>query len=245
MSKKQLIRNTFLEKLITLTQGKQQAVLVIAIFDESGSMVMNKQAAIDALNKFKNNLKDADDDVLYLLTIIAFADNSRVMIPLTKVSQIDDITRRDYLPDGLTRLWRTVHESICGLTTLLKQANKATGCHIKSQICIVTDGDDNQSNRDEKKEKTPYPEKLQKYMKETLAHKDINVMTIALGLSKEKVCRGLGTPDDGDQAIQVNATRAGLMTCSNSMSHSTLASFSGGPIYKPKVDDDDDYERDD
>lgn len=119
----------------------------LIILDESGSMHCVWDQTISGCNETLNTIRQAQeqfkDSQKYYVSIYAFQDGvqpSRYLIKNVPGSAVEDITRKDYCPGGMTNLNDAV-----GITLTEMKATCAAHPGAIANVTIITDGMENAS----------------------------------------------------------------------------------------------------
>lgn len=123
-----------------------KGIWAILILDESGSMGSSRNDTIGGVNTYLRNL---DQNTSYA-SIYKFASLNNLLHDHVAVSEIPDLTPKDYNPGGGTALNDAVGECINTVNAKLKSLDEKDRPTVV--FCIVTDGEDNQSNLFSKEE---------------------------------------------------------------------------------------------
>lgn len=126
---------------------KKTANFNLIILDESGSMSSCFRSTISGCNETLNVVrqlhKEFNDANDYFVSIYAFQDGSvpsRYICKNKRISEVNDITEKDYCPGGLTPLLDAVGSTLTDLEMVADTHEDATGI-----ITIITDGYENSS----------------------------------------------------------------------------------------------------
>lgn len=111
-----------------------EAVEIVAIIDQSGSMGAVRDDAIGGFNTFLADQQAQGGNAN--LTLVLFDDRYLVPIEDTPVQNVPPLTQATYAPLG----WTAMNDAIGRALTKLEEKNPA-----KAIICILTDGAENAS----------------------------------------------------------------------------------------------------
>ena len=115
--------------------------IVNFILDKSGSMDDSRDATISGFNEYLSTLKKEKGDILFSLTLFdTEITKKHVVIPLSKVKKL---TRKTYVPDGMTALYDAVVETVESANEKISEIKEKT----KSLVVIMTDGQENSSSQ--------------------------------------------------------------------------------------------------
>ncbi len=184
--------------------------LSILIVDRSGSMSRFGQTPLDCLNAHLQSLQNPPDKREQYCTIIYFADEAIVELPLTKVESNLQIER--YEADGNTLLWETVYQTM-KLFRQLHQ-NMPGGDLLQVVVGVFSDGDDTRSDRQRQ------PQKL-KRMAKKVTDFGWHLFSYGIGIDGQKLAEEMGFPSDADHAKTVEASLAGIEEVTRHFSLST------------------------
>lgn len=107
---------------------------IVVIADRSGSMWSIAEDAIGGFNAFLEEQKKLGDDAN--LTLVLFDDQYEVPVKAEKITSVEPLNERTYVPRGSTAMNDAIGKTIA----LLKEANPE-----KAIVCILTDGMENSS----------------------------------------------------------------------------------------------------
>lgn len=110
---------------------------VFVVQDKSGSMDARRDATIDGFNEYLTEVSaDAEGDVT--LSLVQF--NTRVNNRFTDldIDDVEDLTREDFVPGGLTALYDAVGRAI-------RDAEKVVRRNDNVIVVVMTDGGENAS----------------------------------------------------------------------------------------------------
>ena len=188
--------------------------LVGIVLDCSSSMRGFENHVIECVNSFLSELK-ADAHSSYYVCAFGFDSQKRVMIPLTNVSKIDAF--RKYTTQGMTRLWATVQEVLEYLQKCASVMKEDLEIDASIVLQVLTDGEDNQSNRDES---NLYPECLKNKVLEMQQHAT-GFHVYGFGNDATKIAQQMGFPSANAKSVQKN--REGMNDITRQMSSSTIS----------------------
>lgn len=182
----------------------------LMILDGSQSMQKFKEAPKEAVEGHIKKLRD-DPTRYYLCSVVGFADNSYVIVPLKPVDEIEGIK---YEPDGNTLLWKTVGDVLEQLLKFYTSQVRGLQEHLKVVVGVFSDGGDNRSPEG-------YLIHL-KYLSEQALSYGWELMTFGIGIDAEALAESMGFPTDPDHAVTVEATEEGLHESVINMTHTTM-----------------------
>lgn len=117
----------------------------LIILDESGSMASIYEQALGGANETIQTIRSAQassDDQKQYLTFVTFdsgnGESVRTIIDTKPISEVKDLTRDDYRPNGCTPLYDAMGRS---LTTLEKKVTE----NDQVLVTVITDGMENSS----------------------------------------------------------------------------------------------------
>jgi Uncharacterized protein encoded in toxicity protection region of plasmid R478, contains von Willebrand factor (vWF) domain len=130
----------------TTPQTTTNKIYNLIILDESGSMMRVRTAAMDGANETINSIKGAQTkypDQTQYLTFVTFdegskSQNVRFVIDTRNITEVDNITEKDYRPDGCTPLYDAIGISLTKLEQQVTEDDNVL-------VTIITDGLENAS----------------------------------------------------------------------------------------------------
>lgn len=114
---------------------------IVFLLDESGSMIRLRDDTINGYNRFLEQQKELDGNVL--ITTFSFSDTTKMLQRRTNVSNANPITRKQYSPSGSTALLDALGEAIN--RTRFAQQDDGEQAPEKTIFIIITDGEENSS----------------------------------------------------------------------------------------------------
>lgn len=115
---------------------------LIAVLDESGSMVSLQQETIAGFNQFIESQKTGPGEAF--LTLVTFNHDAKTVIDNKNVKDVDKLTDSSYYPNGFTALYDTLGNVIDSVGKRLAKTPESERPG-KVVVFIVTDGEDNRS----------------------------------------------------------------------------------------------------
>lgn len=106
------------------------------VLDKSGSMSVQRDAAINGFNEFLSEQKKVNDDTR--LTLVLFDTSVYTLYTAKPLAECKDLTTAEYRPDGGTALWDAIMKAS---TAIEKQIAKGD----RVLITVFTDGEENSS----------------------------------------------------------------------------------------------------
>lgn len=105
--------------------------------DKSGSMTSMQMKVIEGFNKTLADMKEEEirDDVRYLITLVEFSDNARIVYADKPLAEVKPLDTKTYVPDGMTALY----DGIAMAIDTCEEGEKDT------LVTIMTDGGENSS----------------------------------------------------------------------------------------------------
>jgi Mg-chelatase subunit ChlD len=109
---------------------------LVVILDESGSMYSNREATISSVNEFIQSQNIADGETW--VTLVKFADYSKVVLESAPIQQFEPLTVKTYVPNGCTALFDAIGDAVNKIRVKGKE---------KVMVVIMTDGEENASRK--------------------------------------------------------------------------------------------------
>ncbi len=116
------------------TKKASKTVEIGLLIDESGSMGMARTDTIGSINNFIRDQKTVKGKAN--ITIASFNENYKLVIDKKNIQEVEEITEKDYKPNGYTALY----DSLMKLIASLEETNAK-----KVIIAVMTDGMENAS----------------------------------------------------------------------------------------------------
>jgi uncharacterized protein YegL len=135
---KKVIKKT----IITEEVNSGDKTLIVCILDRSGSMSSVIDDAIGGFNEFLKKQKKLDDDAT--MTVALFDDRYELLYNNVDLQKVEKMTRAEWSPRGLTRLYDAIGKTINDVDSELKKLKKKNRPD-KIIVAIVTDGFENDS----------------------------------------------------------------------------------------------------
>lgn len=118
--------------------------LVAAVLDASGSMSGVRKDVIDGFNMMLETFRGSKQADSILVSAWNFSDEASLIYSYTPVSLLNNMTLKDYNPDGGTALYDTLLYVMAGMVAY-GQTLRNNGVRTKCIIVVFSDGDDNGS----------------------------------------------------------------------------------------------------
>lgn len=118
---------------------------LVFVLDESGSMRPFRGAVISKVEEILQSEKNADKNEKVLVTISTFNQNNTVRCFRKPIGKIQDLTRRNYTPNGKTALYDAIINTIF---LVEKEQEKMPPEDLKNSrtlFVVITDGGDDVS----------------------------------------------------------------------------------------------------
>lgn len=193
--------------LLHATQARKVVYLFILVIDRSMSMLQHVSAVKEMVGSVEQDIQNAPQGVEdVLLSILTFADESRIDVQPTPVCNVGPFT--SYRPDGLTALYAAADDALdLALTFKDGLARGGQDTKLVCNVIVFSDGDDNRS-----------PERQAGLRRKARQAIDLGfkLRAIGIGISHEALARQLGfRVQDG---LTVSADTAGFRTASKEVS---------------------------
>lgn len=191
------------------TDAKATRIYNLIILDESGSMGSIRAAALDGANETINSIKGAQfkyPEQIQYLTFVTFDEGSkpqnvRFVIDTKHITEVDNITEKDYRPDGLTPLLDAIGISLTKLEQQVSEDDNVL-------VTIITDGMENASKE--------YKDAQIKAMIEQLKSRGWTFVFIGANMDSVKVATTLNI----DNALNFKADEKGFQCMTQTVSSS-------------------------
>jgi hypothetical protein len=108
------------------------------LLDESGSMGMCRQEAIDGFNAYVRQLREQQPDADIVFTLTKFNTEARVLYVGTPLANVPALTEATYLPNGNTALYDAVARTVAAVDSQATFGDRIL-------VVILTDGEENSS----------------------------------------------------------------------------------------------------
>ncbi len=115
---------------------------IVFILDESGSMSSLRDDTIGGFNSMLE--KQREEEGLCYVSLVTFNDNSKVILDRVPISEVKNLTNKDYCPMGCTALIDALGASINHIGNIHKYAREEDRPK-KTLFVITTDGMENAS----------------------------------------------------------------------------------------------------
>lgn len=188
----------------------KEKVKVILVVDASGSMALTKQETIEAVeNLIEEHRKLTDKKVQ--IQIYTFNNYVKQAVPLTKLKNYNNEFNTSYSTNGLTALFDGIGQAIT--------ENKGDTSFVKTSLVILTDGQENASQKFDKQSATKLINEVQDDLEWDVTYlgakaADFNSFTSSIGIKGEKA-----VAFDPNQ----NGTRSASLSTATSMSMSYMS----------------------
>jgi len=123
-----------------------ESTLVLVVMDSSGSMSSLRDDVIDAFNQMTRALKDSKQSDSILLSAWTFDSTPHLLFGYSLIDQVPDLNRTTYAPNGSTALYDAVLDGFTGLVAY-NQTLRDAGNQTRCVVVVISDGDDNTSQR--------------------------------------------------------------------------------------------------
>lgn len=143
---KKIITTTTVTTTTTKTNPKETHYLLI--LDESGSMESVRQQTLDGLNEqiqSINKLEKQYPGHKYFINILKFDNDFIDLVVNTKISDVRKFTLADYKPNASTALRDAIGLGVTKLNERIE--SKITSGEARALVVILTDGEENASNK--------------------------------------------------------------------------------------------------
>lgn len=117
---------------------------LVFVLDKSGSMGGLEADTIGGYNSLLRKQKEEDGDVI--VSTVLFDDDIRVLHDRKMLSEVKELTRKDYVPSGCTALLDAIGETVGRIATLHSML-KEDYVPKKTLVVITTDGLENSSHK--------------------------------------------------------------------------------------------------
>ncbi len=122
----------------------------LLILDKSGSMESVRNETINNFNEQIQTIKNLEKefpDQKYFVSLVTFNDNTQTIIKDVPASDVKELTRETYIPNGSTALLHAMGEGITSLQDKLTPSMSNSSEKIVSAVVVVmTDGGENHSH---------------------------------------------------------------------------------------------------
>ena len=123
---------------------KKDLTELVFILDRSGSMHGLEEDTIGGFNSFIEKQKDVDGECL--VSTVLFNSQSKVVHDRVPLREIEEMTRKDYVPSGSTALIDAMGDAIHHIRNVHKYIRKEDVPQ-HTIFVIITDGQENDSHR--------------------------------------------------------------------------------------------------
>jgi len=214
------------DKLGRFAKESNPEVIVSVILDKSGSMDFIRQATISGFNEYLGTLKSKEQNIKFNLTLFDTESIEKRYIN-TPLRQVSKLSMENYIPNAGTPLYDAVVDSVEMLFETVK--NKKTRPSVV--VVIMTDGQENSSQKHDQKCMRDLIKKLQKEYNWTFIYMGANQDSYAnatnYGISKGNTVNW-GYSDKGSRAAFVGMAMGTMAYSANVMN----TGGGGGAGYK-------------
>ena len=141
------MNNKKVKKIVTTTTTVTEEIIetngkthIVCILDRSGSMQNIISDSIGGFNSFIKSQKDLGDDAV--LTLALFDNYYELIYNEVDIKEVEEITSNTWYPRGMTALYDAIGKTI---NTIKSNESKRKSLYDKTLVCIVTDGEENDS----------------------------------------------------------------------------------------------------
>jgi uncharacterized protein YegL len=120
--------------------------LVVMIMDESSSMSNVHADVIDAFNQMTRALNDSKASDSILMSAWTFSDKPKLLFGYTPIDKVQDLTTKNYKPNGSTALYDAVLDGFTGIVAY-GQDLRNNGIRTRAIVVVISDGGDNVSQQ--------------------------------------------------------------------------------------------------
>lgn len=120
----------------------------LLILDKSGSMSSVRQETINNFNEQVQTIKKLEaqyPDQKYFVSLITFSDGMEEVMMDIPASEVKELTKEDYNPNGMTALYHAMGQGISKLKDKLTPRMTDASKIVSSVIVVMTDGGENHS----------------------------------------------------------------------------------------------------
>lgn len=113
----------------------------LIVLDESGSMEIIRQSAINSVNETLQTIRQAQKDYAdqqHFVTFVTFNNRTKTHYDSQPAAEVADLKLEQYNPNSLTALYDALGESINALAAKVEKGDKVL-------VTVVTDGEENAS----------------------------------------------------------------------------------------------------
>jgi hypothetical protein len=187
----------------------QGADLHIMFIDESGSMHGHGTTPQDSINEHIDGMQIPGDPREKFITVWAFGDKYRVLLPPTNVLDVEHLT--GYCADGRSTL---LYKSVYKVMRFFLEAIEAHGAkdNLNVYVGVFSDGGNNVAYE--------YQGKVQKAANMALKA-GWELFSFGIGIDGQNLARLMGFPTDEFHAQTVEGTKAGVQRATQSFTAST------------------------
>lgn len=197
------VTTTVKEEIIPINERTQ----IICILDRSGSMSNIMDDSIGGFNTFIKQQQKLPDEAT--LTVVLFDDRYELLYDNVDIKEIKEITEDEWYPRGSTALYDAIGKTINDVKTNHRKLGDEAPS--KVLVCIVTDGNENDS-----KEYNKY--NIQKLI-EKCEKDDWNFIYLAANQDAFSVGSSFGI--SGGNTYTYTANSDGVLNMTNTLSNAT------------------------
>lgn len=134
-----------MSQLITAEMKNQQpGVIMNIIIDESGSMMRREEEVINGFNEYIQNQRKTAEAQRFgnvYVSLTKFSNTAKVIFAAKEISQVAEMTKDDYKPDGITALNDAYGKTIAEVSEAVKDWTAKPSV----LTVLITDGGENAS----------------------------------------------------------------------------------------------------
>ncbi len=185
---------------------KKNLTELVFILDKSGSMGRLVDSVVGGFNELLSKQKSIEGDAL--VSIVLFDDKYLLLKDRVELSKIQDLTKEDYRPSGLTAMNDAIGKTLSDIGAKLSGTDEKDRPE-KVIVAIMTDGQENASK-----------EYNMKQIKEMIEHQQEKYSWefIFMGANIDAMQASVNIGIDTKNTIQFDASREGVMYCMRSLS---------------------------
>lgn len=207
--------------------GGDEVTLSCVVFDESGSMVDDRDAVVAEFAEDLDAIKKSKQADEILMSLWAFNTRVRMIHSFLTLDLVDGLS--DYHPDGYTALYDAVLDAFTSLVAYEAEL-KNQGMRTKINIAVFTDGVDNRSHS--------MADDVRKVAQELSAKENCTLTLHAFGTDFDaaEIARAIGFPDPGQYSKTPQGRRRAFGTWSSSViktSQTTIGGKSQSGFFTP------------
>jgi hypothetical protein len=206
-----LIKMNKRKKIVTTTTTVTEEIVpaykkthIICVLDRSGSMKKIMADSIGGFNSFIEKQKELPDEAT--LSVYIFDDEIEIIRENIDIKEVKPITEYEWFPRGMTSLYDAIG-------TAINKEKKHIDDETKVLVCVVTDGDENNSK-----------EYNQSDIKTMISDCEKNDWTFIFLAANQDACfvgKSLGFAAGNTFTYQANS--GGVIGMSNAMNYATVS----------------------